>query len=301
MLFSSQIFIILISLLGLIIIIFFRSNYEINNYKISKYIISNKIIKNKIKLCFFSDFHNKNIDFDKLVDDIKNLNPDLILIGGDSITVPKHYKKKIKLDYKYLKIFFDKLTKLNIRIIYSFGNHELRLKNYQNKYNSFSKKYDEFINYLKKLNVLILDNQKFTLNENTNIYGLSLFKNFYKNKLFNKFSNTKLENYQIENLLGKLDTSKYNICLFHNPYYANTLKNYGFNLVLSGHYHGGIIRFPFLGCIFSPELELFPKFTKGNYKINDKNIIVTSGLGEHSIKFRLNNFCEICYIEINNE
>ena len=298
---NSQIFIILICFFILIFLIFFRSFYEITHYKIVSYIISNKKTTSNFKICFISDFHNKKLDFNKIIHDIELLKPDYILIGGDSITVSKYNIKNSKVNFDNFKTFFLKLSRLNIKIYYSLGNHELRLNLYQDKYKNFHNIFNEFIDFLKTLNITMIDNQHINLSENICLYGISLFKGFYKNKFFSIFNRSILSNEYINKLLGDIDNNKYNICLSHNPHYAKFLIDYGFDLVLSGHYHGGIIQFPFIGCILSPELELFPKFSKGIYELDKKHIIVTSGLGEHSVKFRLNNFCEICNIDIINE
>ena len=85
---------------------------------------------------------------------------------------------------------------------------------------------------------------------------------------------------------------------FHKPDYAEDLIDYGYDLVLSGHYHGGLINIPFIGAVISPDFKLFPKYSIGNYKYKDSNVIVSAGLGEHFLKIRVNNTPEIVVINI---
>lgn len=65
-----------------------------------------------------------------------------------------------------------------------------------------------------------------------------------------------------------LDKTKLNIMLCHDPKYFKTFANMGFDLVLSGHVHGGVIRLPLVGGLLSPDRTFFPKYDKGIYKIN---------------------------------
>jgi len=83
---------------------------------------------------------------------------------------------------------------------------------------------------------------------------------------------------QIQSILGDLDTDSYNILLTHNPLYADTYSNWGADLTLSGHIHGGMIRIPFVGGLLSPEREFFPEYDAGKYQVNGKILIVNRGL-----------------------
>ncbi|MDO7206165.1 hypothetical protein Q5M85_20820 [Paraclostridium bifermentans] len=47
--------------------------------------------------------------------------------------------------------------------------------------------------------------------------------------------------------------------LAHTPFFFEDYSDYGADLVLSGHVHGGIIRLPLLGGVLSPNREFFPK------------------------------------------
>lgn len=54
--------------------------------------------------------------------------------------------------------------------------------------------------------------------------------------------------------------------LYHDPKYFETFEIMGFDLVLSGHVHGGIIRLPFIGGLLSPDRTFFQNMTKVSIK-----------------------------------
>ena len=60
----------------------------------------------------------------------------------------------------------------------------------------------------------------------------------------------------------------------------------GYDLVLSGHAHGGIIRLPFAGGLIGTDRRLFPKWTSGVYTLGDSTLFVSRGLGNNTVPFR---------------
>ena len=119
----------------------------------------------------------------------------------------------------------------------------------------------------------------------------------HKSFIFNKKSNLLTDDI-IKEHLGMIDKNKLNIVLSHSPDYADNLFSYGFDIVLSGHYHGGLIRLPIIGTLFSPDLMLFPKYSFGLYENDGKYVYVTNGLGEHFINIRFLNVPSFVELEI---
>ena len=74
------------------------------------------------------------------------------------------------------------------------------------------------------------------------------------------------------------------------------------DLMLSGHTHGGVIRVPVLGPLFTHEGGLFPErsddFVYGRYNTAGSPLIVSAGL-ENSNVLRINNQPELVIIDIN--
>lgn len=222
---------------------------------ISRYTIKDKKIDKNIKMLLLSDLHNRDIK-DKLSKIINKEKPDLIILSGDMINEfvgdQENFIKLIPILEKY-------------KTYYTFGNHEEAcIKELKNDY----------MKRLSKTKLILLNDDSVSLSKNIKLYGLdvdiSFFEGLRKKKIDNKY---------IESRLGKLDNKKYNIAIAHNPLMAYAYVKYGFDLVFSGHVHGGLVRLPFLGGILSPEYKFFPKYYEGIYDIDGMKMIVSRGLG----------------------
>jgi uncharacterized protein len=84
-------------------------------------------------------------------------------------------------------------------------------------------------------------------------------------------------------------TPGYDILLFHRANFLDMMSGQGFELVFSGHLHGGQICLPFLhGGLISPEGGLFPKYICGMYAIDPKcTAVVSRGIGNTAIVPRI--------------
>ena len=88
------------------------------------------------------------------------------------------------------------------------------------------------------------------------------------------------------------EAADYEILLAHNPVYFDAYKKWGADLVLSGHLHGGIIRLPGIGGLITPQAMT----TEG-----EQTIIVSRGLGTHTINLRFLNEAEMIVIHLRGE
>ena len=61
-------------------------------------------------------------------------------------------------------------------------------------------------------------------------------------------------------------------------------------------YHGGMVRLPFFGGVISPDLRLFPKYCRGDFQKGNRHLIVSAGLGEHTLPVRIFNPRELVLI-----
>lgn len=92
---------------------------------------------------------------------------------------------------------------------------------------------------------------------------------------------------KIDNSLSKLpEYDGFKILLFHRANLFDNVKDAGFDLILSGHMHGGQIRLPVLGGVCGPTSAilsksgiLFPKYTAGIYNHKNTSMIVNRGIG----------------------
>ena len=78
------------------------------------------------------------------------------------------------------------------------------------------------------------------------------------------------------------------IVLAHRPEHLPHYRRAGWDIVVCGHAHGGHVR---LGkrSLFSPDQGFLPTYTHGVYEDGDTRMIVSRGLGNSSIPWRVNN------------
>ncbi len=99
-----------------------------------------------------------------------------------------------------------------------------------------------------------------------------------------------------------LNHSTYNVLLAHRPERFASYQKYGFDLVLSGHAHGGQIRIPgLLNGVIAPNQGLFPKYAGGEYTENNQTMIVSRGFGLDARIPRLFNPPEVVVVDITGE
>lgn len=96
-----------------------------------------------------------------------------------------------------------------------------------------------------------------------------------------------------------LSLSELNILLAHRPEYIEEYKKYNFDLVFSGHAHGGQWRIPFiLNGLYAPNQGLFPKYAGGQYNYGSLTHIVSRGLSINPRLPRIFNPPEIVVIDL---
>ncbi|NMC57249.1 MAG: metallophosphoesterase [Eubacteriaceae bacterium] len=246
---------------------------------------------NGYKIVQLSDLHDKSFgkDNSRLIRVIDNQKPDIIVLTGDIIN-------STDTNFQNLYSFSKQLVKI-CPVYYIVGNHEQMLP---------SGLYKDMIGNLKKIGIIVLDNEKATLVKNgkkINLYGLWFNLRYYRN-LSNQTADVSdyyLTKVTIEQLIGKANTSSYNILLAHNPVYFDAFSAWGADLTLSGHIHGGMIRIPFKGGLLSPEIKFFPKYDAGIFKDNGSEMFVSRGLGNGTFGIRLFNTPEIAVIFLESD
>ncbi len=78
----------------------------------------------------------------------------------------------------------------------------------------------------------------------------------------------------------------------------------GYDLVLSGHGHGGIIRLPFTDGLLGTSRDFFPTWTAGVYTLGDSTLFVSRGLGNNTVPvsgFRLFNRPDLAILELKSK
>lgn len=161
-------------------------------------------------------------------------------------------------------------------IYYTPGNHEQGLKPLA---------YLRLLKTLDSLGVTVLENRWRTVSRGgtfIKLYGLVMPMRYYKDPMRDDYvKHICFTAADTRHALGQPDQSCYNILLSHNPLYYPACRDWGADLTLSGHIHGGIIRIPGLGGLLSPDLTFFPKYDGGHFQEEGRHLIVSRGLGNH--------------------
>lgn len=93
----------------------------------------------------------------------------------------------------------------------------------------------------------------------------------------------------------------YTILLSHRPELFDVYVESGVDLVFSGHAHGGQFRIPFIGGVVAPNQGVFPKYDAGIFAEGNTNMVVSRGVGNSIIPFRVNNRPEVIIIELTTQ
>lgn len=259
---------------------------DCNRFTIREYNCSSKKLEKDMKIVLLSDMHNKSFGEDnrKLARAINQVCPDIILIAGDMYTAAKG--QEAKEAQKLMEVLADKYP-----VYYGNGNHEQKTALYPKEYGNV---YQAFARELERLGVRHLVNEKVSLtSRKIAIYGLELDREYY-----GKFKKKKMDKGYLEKLLGKPDSSNYNILIAHNPDYFEDYAAWGADLVVSGHVHGGLMRLPFLGGVISPAMRLFPKYDGGIFEAGSSRLVLSRGLGTHTLPIRIFNPGELVVIRL---
>ena len=273
-----------------VVILLWVMSYDSNRFVLQKHGITDKRIRKKVRAVVLADLHNKRYgkENERLLEAIRSQEPDFILIAGDLLTAKPR---------KSLKPAIQILTELSkdYPIYYGNGNHEHRLKLYPEKYGNMSEEYGQA---LEELGIKPLVNSHVILAEyGLGVYGAEIDREFYR-----RFWVRKMPADYMGDILGQAGEELYTVLLAHNPDYFPQYAAWGADLVLSGHVHGGVVRVPFLDRgIISPGLRLFPRYDGGVYREGKSTMVLSRGLGMHTIYVRLFNPAELWVIEFEPE
>lgn len=280
----------------LILVLFFLVVMVIdgNRFTVKTYKLATEKTKHSHKFVILADLHGKEYGYqnEKLLKAIEEQNPTGILIAGDMLTA-----KKGK-DFNHVLRFLGKLGE-KYPVFYGNGNHEYRLKLYPETYGTMA---DEYAKGLGNIGIFPLCNESTKPeDEKMVVYGLEIDREYYK-----RGRKTRMSVSYLQEKLGTPDKNKFNILLAHNPEYFKAYAAWGADLVISGHVHGGIMRLPLLGGVIAPSLAFFPKYSGGIYKEKlsgekEATMILSNGLGSHTIPARVFNPGQLVVLELDSE
>ena len=254
---------------------FYKANKNTRNVAINKININEEIktshYSNDIPLnvLHLSDIHLENLSItpEQLYNYVRNEKVDLVALTGDFLDRKRSIPKLIP----YLKV----LQKLSpTHGIYAvFGNHDYVLKG-----KNFKKLKDTLEQYGCKTlqngsDKIIVDGQPI------NIIGIDDFST-KRSDLSTSFKDV---------------TEGYRLVLTHDPNIVLHMKDYHFDYLLSGHFHGGQIHWPKPYHLIKMGKLVRLNMIKGLHHHDGKPFYISEGLGQTGVNIRIGSLPEITF------
>ena len=265
-----------------------------SGFQIKTYTIKTKKLKKGCKVTFalLADLHNKEYgpENQQLIQAVKELKPDAILVAGDMLI--GHTRHSFLPAQKLVWA----LQREAAPVYYGNGNHESRMRTETAIYKDL---YERYMGPLRQAGVTELVNESSKMSVaggRIQIHGFELSQSYY-----GKFRQLPLTEADVARTLGEPKEDAYHILLAHNPVYFDAYAAWGADLTVSGHLHGGIIRLPFLGGVITPQARLFPKYDRGLFWKGEKAMVVSPGLGTHTINVRIFNPAQLIELKLEGE
>lgn len=213
------------------------------------------------RIAHISDLHSAGFYMDA-VRLLADAEPDVICITGDLMD-QRDDSVDVALDF----------AAQAVRIApcyYITGNHEARLS---------ETLYKQLLEGLDALGVIVLEDSQALLRREEDTIAIA--GHFWGNT----------------DKVGEISGfDGYRILLSHQPEDMDNYSAAGYDLVLTGHAHGGQFRLPFLGGVYAPGQGFFPRYTSGVYTLEKTDMVVSRGIGNSTIPLRLGNRPEVVLV-----
>lgn len=230
-----------------------------------------------------SDLHNDEFGEDnaKLLAIIKEEKPDIIAITGDLLDSRRtSVEKALNFATKAVQI---------APCYYVTGNHESRM----------DEEYEQLETGMKNAGVTVLRNETVTLEkggEQITIAGLDDPRFVIATDRVLKMEAVIGE--VLAGILKEVPEERFTLLLSHRPELFAMYCDQGLDVVLSGHVHGGQVRIPYIGGIIGPGQGILPDYDAGLYMADGTTMVLSRGLGQSIIPFRVNNPPELVVVTL---
>lgn len=257
-----------IFLLFLLVTMIVGLNHQLS---LTEYSISNSRIPDSFdgyRIAVVSDLHAERFGEkqQELIAMLEESECDLICFLGDMVSSDT-------ADFSPLWELIDGMA--GIPMVYVAGNNELSLEDY-----------GLFLSELEDRGVTVLDDiaeTSLTLHNGSD----SILIHGYPFR----------DSRRLGDRLPVSESGFYNILLYHDPYCFPEVAMLDYDLMLSGHTHGGVFRLPLIGSPLE-WMDLEP-YTKGVYTSRAATLVVSGGLGSHEPLPRFFNAPEVVLITLN--
>ena len=275
-------FIVLAAIVAILILLIIWIAYGNTDLEIYKYNVKSEDIPSEFdnfRIVQISDLHNAEFgeNNEKLLLMLKQADADIIAITGDMID-----SRNTDID---VAISFAQKAVNIAPVYYVNGNHESRVLG----------EYEKLKQGLTDTGVTILENSSADItigDEAITLIGINdptFCMEFVDDTMEQNIA------HQLVNVIS--DNDNYKVLLAHRPEYFDVYAG-KVDLVLSGHAHGGQFRIPFIGGLVAPGQGFFPEYYEGSHIKENTEMIVSRGIGNSIIPFRINNKPEIIVAEL---
>ena len=274
--------IIMLAIVTVLILLIIWIAYGNTDLEIYKYNVKSEDIPSEFdnfRIVQISDLHNAEFgeNNEKLLFMLKQADADIIAITGDMID-----SRNTDID---VAISFAQKAVNIAPVYYVNGNHESRVLG----------EYEKLKQGLTDTGVIILENSSADITIGDKAISLiGINDPTFHMELVDDTIEKNIA-HQLVNVIP--DNDNYKVLLAHRPEYFDVYAG-KVDLVLSGHAHGGQFRIPFIGGLVAPGQGFFPEYYEGSHIKENTEMIVSRGIGNSIIPFRINNKPEIIVAEL---
>jgi len=262
------------------------SALERRSLSVKRYtVFTEKPLGRERRLVFLSDLHDDSFGEEnaRLLAAIRAEHPDAVLTGGDMMTVKR--SADIEKAARFMRALASEWP-----VYAADGNHETRLDRDRGRYGDL---YDAYMDGLLAAGVRTVNNGSAMLGEHIRISGVTLGMEWYR-----KFRVPEMQPSFLEERLGPVRRDLFQILLIHSPMFLSAASGWGADLSLAGHFHGGTIRLPGGMGLMTPQFQFFRREVAGMHVKGSGAMIVSPGLGTHSVNLRINNRPQVVVVNL---
>ena len=286
-------------------------------FVIRSYTVHTDKVRGSHCFVFLTDLHRSEFGPGNrdLIDAVIRLRPEAVFVGGDMIVAADAGKEPGSGNwYRNVAAIVEALSG-RFPVYYAPGNHESQIIAPRNEESAaaFGDAGRDLTDALTGAGaVLLIDEhtelvlygeqpcgEEKQLPDRIALYGFDIDGQYYRKFRYRHFD----ADYVGSHLGNPPDEPVYTVVMSHHPRYSDAVAEWGADLILSGHLHGGVLRLPLIGGVISPDPVLFPKYSDGMYDLRGRSgrpahLIVSCGLGGHTVPYRINNPPEVSVVKI---
>ena len=278
--------IIIISILCLLAFAFIYELYvSYYTLDVTSYHIESEKINEDVHIVMIGDVHDGHCQIkQKVIEQIEELKPDLILCVGDIIDDGSQNDEDTLA-------FLKSLTEIS-DVYMSLGNHEI----------AYYQEHSQDFKHLREIGVTLLEEEYVDITIHNQKIRLGGMYNYAFSQMTGGITKEDMNNSQTYQFLDDMtDTESFQLMMAHRPdsFIFADANQWNIDLVVSGHNHGGQVILPFIGGLYAPEEGFFPTYDYGLFQLNHMQMLITRGIsssGEYLPRF--NNPGEIVYITL---